>query len=91
MRDYERKRFWFLFSVLSILFLWGMVGCGGGGRGGRISKEVGVAIGPATTIGSLTEVLSPELLPVEGYGMVGGLNGTGSSECPTGGTGWWVV
>jgi len=84
MRDYERKRFWFLFSVLSILFLWGMVGCGGGGRGGRISKEVGVAIGPATTIGSLTEVLSPELLPVEGYGMVGGLNGTGSSECPTG-------
>ncbi len=34
------------------------------------------------TIGSVTEAFSFELIPVEGYGLVGGLNGTGSGECP---------
>lgn len=34
------------------------------------------------TVGSLTEVFGPELVRVEGYGLVGGLAGTGSSECP---------
>ena len=34
------------------------------------------------TIGSLAEVLAVESIPVEGYGLVGGLRGTGSSECP---------
>ena len=35
-----------------------------------------------TTIGSLAEVFSFRSVLVEGYGLVGGLNGTGSSECP---------
>ena len=35
-----------------------------------------------TTIGSLAEVVTPGLIAVEGYGLVGGLNGTGSAECP---------
>ena len=39
-------------------------------------------IGLGTTIGSLVEVFSVESIPVEGYGLVGGLNGTGSAECP---------
>jgi hypothetical protein len=35
-----------------------------------------------TTIGSLVEIAEPEPIPVEGYGLVGGLSGTGSAECP---------
>ena len=35
-----------------------------------------------TTIGSLTEIFSVDSVPVEGYGIVDGLNGTGSAECP---------
>ena len=35
-----------------------------------------------TTVGSLGQVLSSTAIPVEGVGLVGGLNGTGSSECP---------
>ena len=34
------------------------------------------------TIGSLVEVFSFDIISVEGYGLVGGLNGTGSTECP---------
>lgn len=37
-------------------------------------------LGP--TIGSLVEVVYPETITVEGYGLVGGLRGTGSMECP---------
>jgi len=35
-----------------------------------------------TTIGSLVEVFSIDTIGVEGYGLVDGLNGTGSLECP---------
>jgi flagellar basal body P-ring protein FlgI len=35
-----------------------------------------------TTIGMLADVIVPESIPVEGFGLVGGLNGTGSAECP---------
>jgi hypothetical protein len=34
------------------------------------------------TIGSLTEAFELQPIPVEGYGVVGGLRGTGSGECP---------
>ena len=34
------------------------------------------------TIGALVEVVVPQSIPVEGYGLVGGLNRTGSAECP---------
>ena len=37
------------------------------------------------TVGSLAEVFGPEIIGVEGYGLVGGLSGTGSSECPRSG------
>jgi hypothetical protein len=33
-------------------------------------------------IGVLTEVFSPGPIAIEGYGLVGGLNATGSPECP---------
>jgi hypothetical protein len=35
------------------------------------------------TIGTLAEVQVPQALSVEGYGLVGNLPGTGSSECPS--------
>lgn len=34
------------------------------------------------TIGELTEIVSSETIAVEGYGLVGGLRQTGSSQCP---------
>jgi Flagellar P-ring protein/HEAT repeats len=37
-------------------------------------------LGP--TIGSVATVITPQASPVEGYGLVGGLKGTGSAECP---------
>jgi len=45
-------------------------------------KDLASKIDLGPTIGSLTEVSFTESIPVEGYGLVGGLNGTGSSECP---------
>jgi flagellar basal body P-ring protein FlgI len=39
-------------------------------------------IDSSTTIGSLTEIFAPDIVTVEGYGIIDGLNGTGSSECP---------
>lgn len=35
-----------------------------------------------TTIGSLSEIFAVDAIKVEGYGIVDGLDGTGSSECP---------
>jgi hypothetical protein len=41
-----------------------------------------ITIDPDTTIGSLGDIFAVESVPVEGYGLVGGLEGTGSAECP---------
>ncbi|UCF00171.1 MAG: flagellar basal body P-ring protein FlgI [Planctomycetota bacterium] len=45
-------------------------------------KELVPEISLGTTIGSLVELFSADSIPVEGYGLVAGLNGTGSVECP---------
>ncbi len=63
---------------LLIVFL--IVGCGEPVQRGE--SELAPEIDLGTTIGSLAEVFSFEFIPVEGYGLVGGLNGTGSAECP---------
>ena len=59
-----------------------LVGCfiGGCGEG---SKDLDPAIDLGTTIGSLVEMSWPESVKLEGYGLVVGLMGTGSGECPT--------
>jgi flagellar basal body P-ring protein FlgI len=44
--------------------------------------KTGAALELGATIGSLVEFISIESIPVEGYGLVGGLQETGSSECP---------
>ena len=45
-------------------------------------NDIAPEIDLGTTIGSVAEVFAVEAIPVEGLGLVGGLNGTGSSECP---------
>ncbi len=65
----------FVTSVLVVCFFAGS--CGELKSGSKELRRLG------TTIGSLCEVVSTDFLAVEGYGIVGGLRGTGSSECPT--------
>jgi len=45
-------------------------------------KELVTDADLGTTIGSLVEAFFPEYIPVKGYGVVAGLPGTGSVECP---------
>jgi flagellar basal body P-ring protein FlgI len=67
----------FVTAALFICFFAGSCeGPGGGRKRLVLDKELGV------TIGSLVDVVSFDLIAVEGYGMVGGLRGTGSAECP---------
>jgi len=47
-----------------------------------VSKELVRTGELGPTIGSLAEVFTAESIVVEGYGLVGGLSGTGSAECP---------
>jgi hypothetical protein len=73
----NRPRIVFFVGILLIGAF--VAGCG---------KAVSTTDAPETelgaTIGSLTEVFAAESIPVEGYGLVGGLRGTGSAECPPG-------
>ena len=54
----------------------------GGCESGAGSKELAMLEGLGTPIGSLVKVVTPGLVAVEGYGVVGGLRGTGSGDCP---------
>jgi len=59
-----------------------LVGCGGKGRSGRAVDPTDESnLGPM--IASVADVRWPEPGVVEGYGLVGGLSGTGSAICPT--------
>ena len=78
--DIRRIKTVFVTSILLMGFFIG--GCGEPGQPGSGSRELAPRIDLGTTIGSLVEVVSPDLVAVEGYGMVGGLRGTGSGECP---------
>ncbi len=64
-------------AVLAATLLW-LGGCGG--PAGKAPAPV--KLDATATIGSVTEVFAPNVVPVEGYGLVGGLAGTGSRECP---------
>lgn len=69
---------------VTVILITGLfiTGCGEPVRTGEESTELVIEIDLGTTVGSLAEVSSPELIPVEGYAVVGGLRGTGSAECP---------
>jgi flagellar basal body P-ring protein FlgI len=66
---------------LCILALWGlavsMCGCGQARR-----EEAPAPVQLAGTIGSMAELYEFGAIPVKGWGIVAGLSGTGSSECP---------
>ncbi|MBN2594359.1 MAG: flagellar basal body P-ring protein FlgI [Sedimentisphaerales bacterium] len=55
-------------------------GCGE--RSGREMQDFASSKDSGATIGSLVSVIVPEPIPVEGFGLVAGLEGTGSAECP---------
>jgi len=77
MKIFQRKLV-FLISALIIALL--AVGCG---ESVRTSQQLDEPMSQSTaTIGSLVEAFSLDLIGVEGYALVGGLRGTGSSECP---------
>lgn len=73
---------WVLWTGLLLVPML-VVGCGGKGRSGRAADPTDESnLGP--TISSVADVRRPEPSVVEGYGLVGGLSGTGSVICPTG-------
>jgi flagellar basal body P-ring protein FlgI len=67
-------------TVITIIVSTGLffVGCEEQERTRDLASEIDLG----TTIGSLVEIFSLRPIPVEGYAIVGGLNKTGSSECP---------
>ena len=65
--------------AIALLIAYASGGCGDPGRGAKNLTD-SVDLGP--TIGSLANVLAPEPVAVEGFGLVGGLNRTGSADCP---------
>jgi len=71
---YSRRTIWVALLPVICLIL---SGCGGPAAP---KPQAGQDLG--ATIGSLAEVIAPSPIPVEGYGLVGGLSGTGSAECP---------
>ncbi len=62
-----------------------LVAAAGGCQKGQRAKAGSTLTPPAElgiTIGSLADVVKPEPVAVEGFGLVGGLAGTGSAYCP---------
>ena len=64
-----------IFVVTMLQIVCCISGCSSRARGGTV-RDLG------TTIGSVVDVVYPESITVEGIGLVGGLRGTGSQECP---------
>ena len=64
-------------TLFSLLFAFGCTG-------GKTPKTKPVADINASdaTIGMFADVIASDAIPVRGYALVGGLNGTGSSQCP---------
>ncbi len=75
----NRKTVWLTIILLIACFA---NGCGRRFRTTGRSEELAPLTELGTTIGSLAEITTPELIAIEGYGLVGGLKGTGSAECP---------
>ncbi len=67
--------------IVLLFVIFSLTGCVEQDKVASKSKALAAAaLGP--TIGSLSNVLVSDAIAVEGYGLVGGLNGAGSSECP---------
>ncbi len=69
-------------AIASLLIIHFLYGCDQQiGASGRSTLASTIDLGP--TIGSIAEIVIPEAVHLEGYGLVGGLMETGSAECPT--------
>lgn len=74
------KARWSYFRIsIVILSAFLITGCSQEKKAG---KPASPAIAPDATIGSLARFYSGSSFPVRGIGIVAGLHGTGSSECP---------
>lgn len=79
MKSVSRKKVFLIAVLLAVCFVGS---CGRIFRAGQGPKESEGLAELGTTIGMLADIIVPESIPVEGFGLVGGLNGTGSAECP---------
>ncbi len=70
------------FRQNSRIFLLALICVAGCAAPVEVEKEQPLVVDLGATIGSLAEVFVPGAIPVEGYALIGGLYGTGSSECP---------
>lgn len=67
--------------LLLVAVLLAAAGCGQSSEARRLATQAdGAELGP--TIGSIADVVTPMPIPVEGFGLVGNLAGTGSATCP---------
>jgi hypothetical protein len=76
---FDRRKTFVSIALMALLLPFGCVGPGRSQpktQPAESKNELGL------TIGTLTEVFASDPIAVRGYGLVGGLNGTGSSECP---------
>ncbi len=71
---------WCMKRLFTALFLLTVLAAGGCGVPAAKAPPAETDLG--ATIGPLGEIFYVESIRVEGYGLVGGLRGTGSSECP---------
>jgi hypothetical protein len=76
---FDRQRICWGVTLAALLFAFG---CGGATEPATKTTLPADAEGLGPTIGMLTEVFASNATPVRGYALVGGLNGTGSAECP---------
>jgi hypothetical protein len=72
-KNYLRKTLWCVtLAVLVVSF-----GCGGSSK-----KKAADSNAIDDTIGMYAEIFASDAIPVSTYALIGGVNGTGSSECP---------
>jgi len=74
-----RKTVLLIAALLTVYFVGG---CDGQSQAGRGGQDFASTAGLGATIGSLVKVSAPEPVPVEGLGLVVGLERAGSAECP---------
>ncbi len=65
-----------IFIIIFLYFCNFITGC-------NVPDNGIVKLDPDATIGSVVQIISPNSVEVEGVGLVFGLNGKGSAECPT--------
>lgn len=76
-----QKSWWSVVCTLVMVSCW-LCGCAPGVKQPRTTRAGKAELQPQQTIGSLTEVFAYEQIAVQGYGIVAGLAGTGSEQCP---------